>query len=153
MAKLKIQHTSGGIVHDRYASPITISGNHIGGVGGDTSQAVSTIATTVKIGTNSAASGYILHQKGAHKFRVTDGTHTGVCTLVNLATPTAANTMSIIVTKQNATTFRASRITNKWVYDFAGNKYRYWFASATTNNAYPVDAKAGVVGFVQVANS
>ena len=140
MAKLKIQHTSGGIVHDRYVSPITINGNHIGGTGGNTNQAVPTIQPTVKIGSASATSGYILHQKGIHKFRVTDGTNIGTCTLVNLATPTAANTMSIIVTKADTSTFRASRITNKFVYDFAGNRYRYWFASATAT-------------FVSVANA
>ena len=140
MGKLKIQQTSGGIVHDRYVSPTLIGDNHIGGVGGNTNQAASTIQPTVKIGSNSAASGYIIAQKGAHKFRVTDGSHTGICTLVNLATPTAANTMSIIVTKSDSTTFRASRITNKFVYDFAGHKYRYWFAAATTT-------------FVSVANA
>ena len=140
MGKLKIQQTSGGIVHDRYVSPTLIGGNHIGGVGGNTNQVAPAIQPTVKIGSNSAASGYIIAQKGAHKFRVTDGSHTGICTLVNLATPTAANTMSIIVTKSDSTTFRASRITNKFVYDFAGHKYRYWFAAATTT-------------FVSVANA
>jgi len=143
MGKLKIQQTNSvttSQLHDRYASPITINGNHIGGVGGNTNQATPTIQPTVKIGSNSAASGYIIAQKGAHKFRVTDGSHTGICTLVNLATPTVANTMSIIVTKADSTTFRASRITNKFVYDFAGNKYRYWFAAATST-------------FVSVANA
>jgi hypothetical protein len=48
--------------------------------------------------------------------------------------------MSIVVTKADATTFRASRITNKFVYDFAGNKYRYWFAAANAT-------------FVSVANA
>ena len=31
----------------------------------------------------------------------------------------------------DASTFQASRITNKFVYDFAGNKYRYKLAAAT----------------------
>jgi hypothetical protein len=140
MAKLKIASINNGTQTDRFVSPTLISGNYIGGTGGLTSLSTNTIQPTVKIGSAAAAAGSIILQKGMHKFRVTDGTNTGTCTLVNLATPTVANTMSIVVTKSDASTFRASRITNKFVYDFAGNKYRYWFAAATTT-------------FVSVANA
>ena len=125
MAKLKIAGINNGVPTDR-SSP-----GGIGGVGGLTSLSGNQIQPTVKIGSASAASGSIIAQKGMHKFRVTDGTTTGTCTLVNLATPTVANTMSIVVTKSDASTFQASRITNKFVYDFAGNKYRYKLAAAT----------------------
>jgi hypothetical protein len=128
MAKLKITKNNG--TTDAHVSPTLVNGSNIGGTGGLTSQTGLQIRPTVKIASNSAASGSILTQKGAHKFRVTDGTNTGICELVNLATPTAANTMSIVVTKADTSTFRASRITNKFVYDFAGNKYRYHLAAA-----------------------
>jgi hypothetical protein len=49
--------------------------------------------------------------------------------------------------------FYASRITNRWVHDFDGNKYRYWNQAPTTANTYAVDAAAGAVGFVQVPDA
>lgn len=152
MAKLKIAKTNSGI-HDAYTSPTLISGNHIGGVGGIVSQAGPQIHPQVKVGSASATDGSILRQKGTHKFLVTDGTNKGICTLVNLATPTAPNTMSIGIVLANSTTLYASKITNRWVWDFAGNKYRYWPAAATTSNPYAVDKAAGVTGFVQVLDA
>jgi hypothetical protein len=140
MAKLKIAGINNGTTTDRYVSPILISGNHIGGTGGLTSLSTNTIQPAVKIGSASAGTGSIIAQKGIHKFRVTDGTNTGTCTLVNKASGSlAAGEMSIAVTTTGGS-FYASRITNKFVYDFAGNKYRYWFATATAT-------------FVQVANA
>ena len=81
MAKLKIQHTrtgaagyeaSASIVNDSYNSPTTISSNHIGGVGGFTSQTIATIQPTVKVRSASATVGSILAQKGRKKFEVSD---------------------------------------------------------------------------------
>jgi hypothetical protein len=100
MAKgLKITRTESatGQIHDRYAMQQSINGAFVGGTGGITSQTGRQIAPRVKVGGNAEAAGSITLQKGAKKFRVTDGTNTGVCTLVNLATPTAASTMSIRV--------------------------------------------------------
>jgi hypothetical protein len=125
MGKLKIANINNGVPTDRGIA------SGLGGVGGLTSLSGNQIQPTVKIGSASAGNGSIIAQKGIRKFRVTDGTVTGTCTLVDLATPTAANTMSIVVTKSDATTFRASRITNRFVYDFAGNKYRYKTGAAT----------------------
>lgn len=153
--KLKIAKTNSVTdqIVDSYTSPTLISGNHIGSVGGIRTQAGPQIAPQVKIGSASVTTGSILRQKGAHKFLATNGTNTAVCKLVNLATPTTANTMSIGIILANATQLQASRITNRWVYDFAGNKYRYWTKAATTNNPYAVDAANGVVGFVQVLDA
>lgn len=153
MAKLKIAktHSVTGLVVDAFTSPTLISGNHVGSVGGDHLQNYPQIVANVKVGSNSVTTGSIDSQKGAHKFRVKDDSgNVGTCTLVNLATPTAANTMSIGIILANTTVLNASRITNRWVYDFAGNKYRYWTKAATTNNPYAVDKAAGVTGFVQV---
>jgi len=100
MAKgLKITKTEAatGQIHDRYTSSQYINSAYVGGTGGLTSQTGRQIAPRVKIGSNAEAAGSIDQQKGAHKYRVTDGTNIGTCTLVNLATPTAADTMSIRV--------------------------------------------------------
>ena len=139
MAKLKIAHND---TTDKYVSPTLISGNYIGGTGGDTGQTLPTIAAKVKVGSNSAGDGFIIAQKGIRKFRVQDAlTNKGTCTLVNKASGSlAANEMSILVTKADASTFYASRITNKFVYDFSGNRYRYWLSAATST-------------FVQVASA
>lgn len=81
MAKLKIQHTRTGaagyeagatIVNDSYNSPTTISSNHMGGVGGFTSQTIPTIQPSVKVRGATATVGSILAQKGRKKFEVSD---------------------------------------------------------------------------------
>jgi hypothetical protein len=111
MAKLKITNTEAatGQIHDRYTGPEYINGAYVGGTGGLTSQTGLQIAPTVKVGTATAGAGSILAQKGTRKFRVTDGTVTGTCALVNLATPTADNTMSIQV---NVATLSGATITS-----------------------------------------
>lgn len=132
MAKLKIANTVGSIVTDQFTSPTTISGNHLGGVGGDTAQTNPTIKVSFRTG-DSTYDGWIVSQKGSRKFRVTDGTRTVTCTLVNLAKAglDTNDTMTILCTKAVGGNFNASRITNKYVYDFVGNRYRYWLATAS----------------------
>lgn len=61
------------------------AGATYGVVIGDTAQAAPTIKAKVKIGSNAAADGFIVRQKGKRKFLVSDGTNTGVCTLVDKA--------------------------------------------------------------------
>ena len=98
MSKLKIEKTNNGVAVDAYVSPILVNGAHFGGTGGDTSQSGNQLQGTAKVGSNSAASCFIIKQKGTHRFRVQDASaNKGDCTLVNLATPTAPNTMSISV--------------------------------------------------------
>lgn len=220
MAKFKIQKTSGGIVHDSYISPTTISSNHIGGTGGNDDQTVPTIRCYFVRDTGGAVdTGYITAQKGMRKFEVnnTSEANVTVASLVNLQSGalSAANTMVISATVINVTganvanigtggggytnnrqyayvtwvagnvtgytstptvgyqingtaltgsatvvavnsatnvtvqvatqtvsseqatiseTFNASRITNKYVWDWSNNKYRYWFASASNGS-------------------
>lgn len=90
MAKLKVTHTTSVTdvtypmgQNDKFISPTLINGNHYGGVGGLTSQSGLQIKPTVYVTGGSATAGSIKAQKGAHKFRVTDGTNTGTCTLTN----------------------------------------------------------------------
>ena len=140
MAKLKITKTSVSyITVDEFVSPTLVNGYHIGGTGGLIGQSGQQIAPVVYLMGSSQTTGSILFQKGAHKFRVTDGTYVGTATLVNSGT-LAPGQMYILVTKADTTTFYASRITNKFVYDFFGNKYRYHLAPADTT-------------FVQVASA
>jgi len=132
MAKLKIANTVGSIVTDQFTSPTVISSNHLGGVGGDLAQTNPTIKVSFRVdGTN--YDGWIIAQKGIRKFRVTDGTRVATCTLVNLTKANLAvdGTMTILCTKAVGGNFNASRITNKYVYDFVGNRYRYWLATAS----------------------
>ena len=135
--KLKIAK----INKDTYVSPILIDGNHIGGTGGDTGLAGNQIQGSCKIGNNAASACWVVRQKGAHKFLVQDtSANRGICTLVDKAQSSLSdNEMSILVTTTTGS-FYASRITNKFVYDFTGNKYRYWFAAA-------------IATFVQVSSS
>jgi hypothetical protein len=175
MAKFKIQKTRTGapgyeasatIVVDSYANNQKLdssgtasdSGYHEGGVGGYTSQTIASVQPTVKVRSETATTGSIIAQRGAHKFQVSDentvqdedivagqqyrissvsGTNwsqygagpnantndvftaaingseavldngtvqnVAVCNLVNLVTPSAANTMSILCTAATIT--------------------------------------------------
>jgi len=108
MAKLKIanQTTVTNVTYpqpegDRYISPTLINGYHVGGVGGKTSDAGLQIQPQVYITSGSSLPGSIIAQKGAHKFRVTDGTLTGDCVLTNSPNLTAGQ-MNILVTLNTA---------------------------------------------------
>ena len=79
---------------------------------------------------------YIISQKGIRIFMVANAVgavngHTQSnasithCKLVDTNPPTVAGTMCITGYTTANVAFNASRITNKHVYDFAGNKYRY----------------------------
>jgi len=102
-------------------------GQYYGVVGG-----TDTLSTTanpitkvrVKIGANSEADGYIVRQKGASKYLVSDGTNTGVCTLADSADSALANnTMTITAQDSGSTEFRVKRMSNKFALDFSDNRY------------------------------
>ena len=109
MAKLKITQSSSitnvtypNPIADRYTGPQSINGAYVGGTGGDTGQAGRQIQGQVYIKGASSAQGFIIAQKGSHKFRVQDaGTNKGTCTLTNSPTPTAGQ-MNILLTLNNA---------------------------------------------------
>jgi hypothetical protein len=137
MAKgLKIAHKeSSGTLHDQSVT------NSQGGVGGIPQSATSTGVKTIKVVYRTAANvlhtaGYIISQKGKRDFLVANAvgavlgaTHSNAsvtyCTLANVAVPTAPSTMSITGYTTSNTTFNASRITSKHVYDWTPTKYRY----------------------------
>lgn len=65
------------------------------------------------------------------------------CTLANLANGALTDdTMTITCTKETSATFRAKRITNKFVWDFSDNKYRVSASSAATS---PTDGGIEIV--------
>jgi len=109
MAKLKIanQTTQTSVTYpqpegDRFVSPTLVNGYHVGGVGGLTSDTGLQIQPQVYLTGGSSTTGSIVAQKGAHKFRVTDGTRTGDCTLVNSPNLTAGQ-MNILITLNTGT--------------------------------------------------
>ena len=140
MAKLKIAKIgSSNTLKDQYTGP-----SHLGGTGG-ASQAITSVGVkTIDIAYNTTANaqivnGYILHQKGAHKFRVADQSSNNIttATLVNVAgNLRTAGQATITGYNTGNVAFNASRITNKFVYDFAGNKMRYVLAPAVAGKEF-----------------
>jgi hypothetical protein len=163
MSKLKVAktHSVTGQQVDSYISPIQVTSSgttdYAGAVGGDKVQAGPQIHAQVRVVGQAAAEGSILRMKGAHQHYVLDAAgNKGQCTLVNKAkADLAAGEMSITVTTAT-TTFYASKITNKFVWDFSATpkKYRYWHnATATTSNEYVDDYAARVTGFVSIPDA
>jgi len=113
-----------------------------GVVGGNTSLTVPTVLCRVKIGANAEADGYIIRQKGARKFLVSDGTNTGICSLANLADGTLTDdTMTVNITKVDTTTTRLAKFSNHFGIDFSSNGYYLTFnaaAAAPTGMLYTV---------------
>jgi hypothetical protein len=159
MAKMKVAktHSVTGQLVDSYIGPTQVTSSsttdYPGAVGGDKIQVGPQLHVQVRIAGQAAAEGSILLMKGAHKHYVMDAAgHEGQCTLVNKAKASlAAGEMSITVSKADSSTFYAKKITNKFVWDFNDNKYRYWHnATATTNNTYATDYAARITGFVSI---
>ena len=109
-----------------YNNP-TGANQYYGTVGGtDTLSNVShpVLKVRVKIGGNAEADGYIIRQKGASKYLVSDGSNTGVCVLANSADAALANdTMTITAQDSGSTEFRIKRMSNKFCLDFSDNRY------------------------------
>ena len=122
MAKFKIQKSA----------TVNVGPGIVGGNGGLTSIDGNQIQCKVYLdGGSQGANGSILRQRGRGKFLVTDGTRVGVCTLVNKAAGSlAVGEMSIQATTSAPANFYASRLTNKFVRDFSGNKYVWKFGDA-----------------------
>ena len=74
----------------------------------------------------SEADGYIIRQKGATKYLVTDGTNTGVCTLANEADTTlTSGNMNITFTFSDSSATLISKLTNKFMLDYSTPPVRY----------------------------
>jgi hypothetical protein len=111
--------------------------NLYGVVGGIVTQSDKQIKVRVKIlnpagGSFAEADGSIIRQKGTRKFLVTDGTHVGVCMLVDkangsLATGTNGLGEMTITVERHASVgggiVRLDSLRNKFGYDFSGTGY------------------------------
>jgi hypothetical protein len=120
-----------------------------GVVGGNTGVAGTQILCRVKIGTNAEANGWIIRQKGARKYLVTDGVNIGQCLLVDLANGTlTADTMTITVTDGAATTHRLAQLGDSFGVSFAGQGYILTFGAASSTppagSIYPVATVASL---------
>ena len=148
MAKLKIAKIQNdGTKVDQYTGPAKLGGT--GGISGTiTTTGVTTIAVVYNTAANvQVAHGYIEAQKGTHKFLVANanavisgsqfGSQQTKITLANVATG-ALTAGQGTITGYNASNvaFNASRITNRFVYDFAGNKMRYVLSPTVAGNGF-----------------
>lgn len=102
-------------------------GNYYGVVGGTDNLSTTpnpVLKVRVKVSGQSEADGYIIRQKGASKYLVSDGTNTGVCVLANKADAALADgEMTITAQDSGSTEFRIKRMSNKFCLDFSNNRY------------------------------
>jgi hypothetical protein len=134
-------------------APVTapLTGNEYLGIVGGGGTGVATIAyptvkCRVKIGSNDEADGFIVRQKGAIKYLVSDGTNVGVCVVVNKDDDDlAANEMNIQLTIDDSTLVNIARLTNKFALDYDDNRYAVNFfgdgtqiKSGTVNQTVPL---------------
>ena len=120
-----------GYPNDHSDNDNNFSGTYPGVVGGN--DVSLNVVVRVKIGSNSEANGYILRQKAKRKYLVTDGSNTGICTLVNKNNSSlGADEMTVTVTDASSSTFRLAYLTNKWGVDFNDVKYLLSFFSTAT---------------------
>lgn len=122
----------------RIAKTATQAGQQNGTVlkGGNFEFGAAVIRCVVKVGTNDEADGFIVRRKGARKFIVSDGTNEGVCYLANTpayeedefedpvpGTGLEDNTFIVVCTRADESTFLASKIDNRFVWDQDNTKY------------------------------
>jgi len=107
---------------------------------GNTAEAGQQIVVRVKIGSNAEANGFIIKQKSARRYLVTDGTNVGICTLSDLANGALTdNTMTVSFTLDNASVVRARKLSNRTFADFAGQRRKWTFASSNTDGLAEVN--------------
>ena len=137
--KLKIAHKNGSTLVDQADGTAGY-----GGTGGQPKTVTSTGVKTIDVvynttGNAQVAHGYIVTQKGARKFLCANSAAVGTqITTVTLVNKTSANLTAgegrIACYNTSNVAFNASRITNRFVYDFAGNKYTYKVDTVATAN-------------------
>ena len=135
--KLKIAHKQNGILTDQADGT-----SGFGGTGGIPKTVTSTGTKTISIqyvtpANVAVSTGYIVTQKGARKFMVANSAAVGTQVATVLLTNNSAANLtpgqgSITCYNTSNVAFYASRITNRFVYDFAGNKYIYKINTAAT---------------------
>ena len=133
-------------------------GQYYGVVGGDTdlsNYAHPVVKVRVKITGESEADGYIIRQKGASKYLVSDGTNTGVCSLVNLADSNLTDgDMTVTVTLPDSNEVRLKRFSNRFGLDFSDNRYllNFFEVSDDTIEKSGAEGTTTTIDLVQVDN-
>ena len=131
-------------------------GQYYGVVGGNTNlsnYAHPVVKVRVKITGQSEADGYIIRQKGATKYLVSDGTNTGVCVLANLADGNLTDaTMTITAQDSGSTEFRIKRMSNKFCLDFSDNRYLTNFFDVAASVTKSGGETTTTIELVQVDN-
>lgn len=114
-------------------------------VGGNTTLAGNQVKCRVKIGTNAEADGWIIRQKGARKFLVSDGTNVGQCVLANTVNGNLADdTMTVTATLLDASTVRLSKFGDSYGYSFTNAGYYLTFGAAAATPDGGIYAVASV---------
>ena len=102
--------------------------NVVGGDDGVASSTYPVIKCRVYISGASEADGWIIRQKGATKYLVTDGTNTGVCTLANEAdSALTEGNMNITMSVGDSAATTIKRLTNRWAIDYSNVRYQINF--------------------------
>ena len=133
-------------------------GQYYGVVGGDTDNSTyahPVVKVRVKITGESEADGYIIRQKGASKYLVSDGTNTGVCVLANKADAALADAeMTVTVTLPDSNEVRLKRFSNKFGLDFSDNRYllNFFEVSNDTVEKSGAEGTTTTIDLVQVDN-
>ena len=99
-----------------------------GVVGGNDSVATATypvVKCRVFItGAGAEADGWIIRQKGATKYLVTDGTNTGICVLADESDGALTEgNMNITMSIGDSTAVNIAKLTNKFALDYSDNRY------------------------------
>jgi len=133
-------------------------GQYYGVVGGDTDLSTYThpvVKVRVKITGESEADGYIIRQKGSSKYLVSDGTNTGVCSLVNLTDSNLTDgDMTVTVTLPDSNEVRLKRFSNRFGLDFSDNRYllNFFEVSDDTVEKSGAEGTTTTIDLVQVDN-
>jgi phosphotransferase system IIB component len=131
-------------------------GQYYGVVGGNTNlsnYAHPVVKVRVKISGQSEADGYIIRQKGASKYLVSDGSNEGVCVLANLTdTNLTDGTMTITAQDSGSTEFRIKRMSNKFCLDFSDNRYLTNFFDVAASVTKSGGETTTTIELVQVDN-
>ena len=102
------------------------------------------IKVRAKIGANTEGDGVIVSQRGSKKFKVTVGSNTGDCFLVDKANGAlGANEMTITVITDAGTAVRATKISAHRVSTTAGTSFAWTFTPSEEDNKVQVVEEAG----------
>ena len=101
---------------------------------GSTAQGGKQLLVKAKLATGSAGNASLLQQKNQYSFKVllASNSAVGICRFVDKSTGSLlVGEMNLTVTPASGPTFRAKKITYKFVWDFSGNRYRWSFDPET----------------------